>query len=413
MNTYFRRVISASLSPNTESDDVWKAVACMVSPWKWYHGHEIEEVERWFCAYGDVSRVSFFDSGRSALLAILHAFDIGESDEVIVQAFTCVAVPNSVLWAGATPVYADIDERFNLDVSDVEKKVTSKTKAIIVQHTFGIPADMTAHTNLAKKHHLVLIEDCAHALGASYKGKRVGSEADASFYSFGRDKALSSVWGGAAMIRGTHKKPNEKLKKYHERLPFPGALWIVQQLLHPIAFALILPLYAMGVGKGILVLLQKMHLLSIPVYEMEKHGGRPPNFVRQYPNALAALLLLQLSKLDRYTRARRLTAKRYAAVLTQMKTSVPPVFVPDASYLRYAMLVPTPDAYRAKAKKHGILLGNWYHNVIDPTGTDFRAVGYVAGSCPKAEEVSQHIITLPTRIREDEANRVIQLFSGQ
>lgn len=410
MNTYFRRVISASLSPNTEPGDVWKAAAGIVSPWKWYHGREIEEVERWFCAYGDVARVSFFDSGRSALLAILHAFDIGESDEVIVQAFTCVAVPNSVLWAGATPVYADIDKSLNLDVSDVEKKVTPKTKAIIVQHTFGIPANMAALTRLAKKYHLVLIEDCAHALGASYNGKKVGSEADASFYSFGRDKALSSVWGGAAMIRDTHTIPNEKLKKYHERLPFPGVLWIVQQLLHPIAFAFILPLYAMGVGKGILVMLQKMHLLSIPVYAMEKFGRRPRDFVRQYPNALAALLLLQLSKLDRYTGARRLIAKKYSAFLSGTDISMPSAFVPDASYLRYPVRVHTPDAYLAKAKKQGILLGNWYHNIIDPAGTDFRAIGYAIGSCPKAEEVSRHIINLPTRIREDEADRVIMLL---
>ena len=120
---------------------------------------------------------------------------IGEGDEVLVQAFTCVAVPNSVLWAQATPVYADIDATLNIDPIDVEKKITNRTKAIIVQHTFGIPADMDALVALAKKHNILLIEDCAHSLGATYKGKKVGTFGDAAFFSFGRDKVVSSVFG--------------------------------------------------------------------------------------------------------------------------------------------------------------------------------------------------------------------------
>ncbi|MEK7533207.1 MAG: aminotransferase class I/II-fold pyridoxal phosphate-dependent enzyme [Patescibacteria group bacterium] len=406
MNNYFRRVISASLSPNTEADDVWQAVSALFTPRKWRRGEAIDGITRWLCAYNNAKQVLFFNSGRSALLAILKAFDIGVSDEVIIQAFTCVAVPNSVLWAGATPIYADIDGTYNLDPKDVEKKITKKTKAIIVQHTFGIPADVAALQTLAKKYNVLLIEDCAHALGGVYKGKKLGSFGDAAFYSFGRDKALSSVWGGAAMIRGVHITPNEKMKKYHAHLPVPGVSWILQQLLHPIAFSCILPLYTLGLGKVLLVVLQKLRLLSVPVYTGEKFGAHPKDFPAQYPNALASLLLLQLTKLDRYTRVRQQNAQYYTSALAPARGSTVPAFIPGAAYLRYPVLVDKPEELCAAARKHGILLGNWYHNNIDPAGVDFRAVGYTVGSCPRAEDTARHIINLPTRIHAGEAKRV-------
>src|SRR5581483_4013141 len=112
------------------------------------------------------------------------------------QAFTCVAVPNSVLWTGAKAIYADIDETGNLDPKDLEKKITKKTKAVIIQHTFGIAANMDAIQKVLKGKKIILIEDCAHALGASYKGKKLGTFGEFAFFSFGRDKVISSVFGG-------------------------------------------------------------------------------------------------------------------------------------------------------------------------------------------------------------------------
>src|SRR3989344_786624 len=100
-----RRVISASLSPNTETEDVWLAIKTLCSPWRWRSGAQTEAVESWFKKYFNVSTAVSFNSGRSALFALLKAFDIGVGDEVLVQAFTCVAVPNSVLWAGAKPIF--------------------------------------------------------------------------------------------------------------------------------------------------------------------------------------------------------------------------------------------------------------------------------------------------------------------
>lgn len=375
----FRKIISCSLSPNTEADDVLVAIKTLCAPWKWKYGRELVAVKNYFT---DSSAV-FFNSGRSAFLALLRAFDIGRGDEVIVQAFTCVAVPNSVLWAGAKPVFADIDDSYNLNPKDVEKKITKRTKAIVVQNTFGIPADMKTILIFAKKHDLIVIEDFAHTMNLPMRG-------DAAFFSFGRDKVISSVWGGAAIINAKCQMPNAKLKlrKFQERLPMPGYFWIFQQLLHPIAFSIILILYDVIVGKILLVFLQKLKLLSFPVYSEEKTGTKPNDFPAKYPNALAGLLMHQLKKLDRYTQLRKEACKVYGK---------------EFPYLRFPLLVDKPEKTIAKAKKHGILLGNWYHNVIDPEGVTYRASG-----CPRAQEAAKHIINLPTLISMKDAKRVIE-----
>ncbi|MBI5619931.1 aminotransferase class I/II-fold pyridoxal phosphate-dependent enzyme [Candidatus Gottesmanbacteria bacterium] len=403
----FEQVISCSLSPNTEPDDVWLAIRSIFAPWTWKNGEAIEQAEKWFKEYFKGFEAVSFNSGRSAMLAILKAFNIGVGDEVLVQAFTCVAVPNSVRWAEATPVYVDIDNTLNLSIADAETKVTYKTKAIVVQHTFGIPAYMDQIVAFTKKHKLYLIEDCAHSLGARYKGKKVGMFGDAAFFSFGRDKVVSSVFGGMALINQKSKIKNQKLKHYQEGLPYPSYFWIFQQLLHPIAFSFILLLYDVILGKLLLVLLQKLRLLSFPVYPQEKQGTRPNDFPAKFPNALAALLMKQLTKLGRYNQTRRSIVQYYELAMQKAK-GIRSVGVRDgAIFLRYPLFVSDPLHAIALAKKRSVLLGNWYTHVIDPNGVDYRMIGYQKGTCPKAEEAAGHIINLPTRISKATAARVI------
>ena len=318
-----------------------------------------------------------------------------------------MAVPNSVLWAGASPKYVDIDATLNIDPTDVEKKITNRTKAIIVQHTFGIPADMDALVALAKKHNIPLIEDCAHSLGATYKGKKVGTFGDAAFFSFGRDKVVSSVFGGMAIINAKCKMQNAKLREYQKNLPYPSYFWIFQQLLHPIAFSVILLLYDVIIGKALLILLQKLRLLSFPVYPEEKRGKQPLDFPAKFANSLAVLLLQQLIKLERYNNTRKEVVQYYQSALKDRK-GITQIKVRDGSiFLRFPLLVDNPDKLLKQAKKHGILLGNWYRCVIDPKGVDYTSVGYGIGSCPKAEEAARHIVNFPTRISEMQAKRVV------
>jgi dTDP-4-amino-4,6-dideoxygalactose transaminase len=394
------RPITISLSPNAQSDDVILAVKTLFTPWRWKEGKAEKNMQEWLANYFHSSHILLYNSGRSAQYEILKAFGIGMGDEVIIQAFTCVAVANSILWTGATPVYADIDESLNLTVESIEKRITKKTKAIIVQHTFGIPAKIDTIVALGKKYNLLIIEDCAHALGGSYKGKLLGTWGDAAFFSFGRDKVISSVFGGAALI--SDRKVFSKLAKQYEQLPYPHIGWILQQIVHPIACSVILPLYNIGIGKMLLVLLQKLHVLSFPVYKEEKKGKNPGLFPAKYPNALAILGLHQLKKLKRFTSIRKKAAEIYSGKKQH-----------DVIYLRFPLLVASKDAALKKCKRRGILLGNWYQQAVDPAGVDFDSVGYTPGSCPVAEKTARHIINLPTLVSESHALTIAKMIQSQ
>jgi dTDP-4-amino-4,6-dideoxygalactose transaminase len=162
-----------------------------------------------------------------------------------------------------------------------------------------------------------------------------------------------------------------------------------------------------GVGKVILVIAQRLRLLSIPVYPEEKKGKKPNDFPAKYPNALALLLLLQLKKLERYNTRRGNTAGYYMGRLKNAPNVELFSYPLESIFLRFPILVSSPSDVMKNAKKAGVLLGNWYHNVIDPSGVDFRAIGYVAGSCPVAENIAKRVINLPTNIEKSEAVRVV------
>lgn len=391
------RPIAISLSPNAQFGDIWLALKTVFAPWKWIRGEHIRKVEDWFQRFVGKKYVFSFDSGRSAELAILRSLGIGNGDEVIVQAFTCVAVPNSILWTGAKPVYCDINRQtFNIDASDLERKITKKTKAIIAQHTFGITADLEKIKRIAEKHNLFLIEDCAHALGAVNGGKKIGSFGDASFFSFGRDKVVSSVFGGVA-ITG-NKQIAKKLSAYQRGIPFPSMFWVVKQLLHPISFACILPLYhVFGIGKFILFILLRFQILSLPVDQKEKGGGKPLFYPRRLPNGLAILAYYQLKKLLKFNAQRKGIAQFY------IKNIKGPFILPKTQdgdiFLRFPILAANGikrNILLRKFRGKNILIGNWYSNVVDPVDVDLEKIGYIKGSCPSAEQAAKTVINLPT-----------------
>ncbi|KKQ10652.1 MAG: DegT/DnrJ/EryC1/StrS aminotransferase [candidate division WS6 bacterium GW2011_GWE1_36_69] len=145
--------------------------------------------------------VYLFNRGREALYFALKTLGINSNDEVIVQAMTCVAVVTPILWLDAKPVYVDINQNdFNIDIVDLEKKITPKTKAIVVQHTFGNIADMKRISEMAMKHNIYVIEDCAHLFYTDYSKTEINRYSDVSFFSFAQDKGISAVQGGLVVI---------------------------------------------------------------------------------------------------------------------------------------------------------------------------------------------------------------------
>ena len=207
---FFKKPIFVFISPNAQWDDVWLALKLLFSPWKWVKGKAVKDFTEEFKKYVGVKYAFAFDSGRTSLYAVIKALDLKQGDEVLIQAFTCTAAVNPILWVGAKPVYVDIEEcTYNMSPDDLLRKINpGKSRAIIIQHTFGIPANMDEIMEIARKNNLLIIEDVAHALGAEYspfealakegKGQKLGTFGDAAIWSFGRFKIISAVFAGAA-----------------------------------------------------------------------------------------------------------------------------------------------------------------------------------------------------------------------
>jgi len=392
--------ISISLSPNTENDDIRLALKLLFLSWKWKRGNASNQLEEIFKKYLGVKYAFSFNSGRTSLMAILNSLNLKEGSEVLTQAFTCNAAVNPILWSGLNPIYVDCDkDTFNISFDDLERKITPKSGAVMVQHTFGLPADMDRIAKFAKDHSLILIEDCAHSLGAEFKDKKVGTIGDAAFFSFGRDKIISSVYGGMAVTNNDELA--QKIKAYQENTKYPGFYWTAQQLLHPVLMNyLILPVYNFfGFGKILLVIFQKLRILSKAVSSKEKRSGKPYYFPRRMSNALALMAIHQLEKLGRFNDHRRKIADFYYQNLKDSEFILPEKIAGSKNvFLRYTVKNFEAHQIIKKAWKKNILIGDWYTSPIIPADTNLQSVKYKTGSCPNAEEDSKISLNLPTHI---------------
>jgi len=168
----------------------------------WYIlGKEVEKFEQEFATYNGVSHAIGVGSGTEALHMALRALDIGSGDEVITTAHTAVATATAIVLAGAKPVFVDIETNyFTIDANLIELAITPKTKAIIPVHIYGQPCNMDVILEIARRNGLRIIEDCAQAHGAKYKGKRVGSMGDVSCFSFYPTKNLGAIGDGGALV---------------------------------------------------------------------------------------------------------------------------------------------------------------------------------------------------------------------
>jgi len=404
-----KRPLAISLSPNTEPDDLRLAFETFFSFGKWFAKNEVDSLtEEFEKRFGHNFKALPVNAGRGAQYLILKALGISQGAEVALQAFTCTVVPNSILWTGAKPVYVDIDESYNLDPKDLEKKISPQTKAVIVQHTFGIPANISSIQKIARERNLILIEDCAHSLGTKYGNQEVGTFGEASFFSFGRDKVISSVFGGAILC--PNGKNYEKIEALVDQLEFPPAFWVGQQIFHPLAMSFILPTYDFGLGKLLLYIFQKLNFLSKAIYEKEKSSKQPSFFPKKFPGGLAILAKNQLEKLEKFNHHRKELAEFYFSELKDSSFCLPPK-VKDATWLRFPVRHPKSSEIFQEAKRQGVLLGDWYKEVVTPCN-NLEKVFYQKGSCPKAEDFSRTILNLPTypTLTKQEAKKIVSIL---
>ncbi len=182
-------------------DKIEKAVCDVLRSGSYILGPNSKEFEKNIAEYIGVKHAIGLNSGTDALHIALRALDIGAGDEVITTAFTFVATTEAIGIVGATPVFADIDpDTFNIDPKKIEAAITPKTKAIIPVHLYGQPCDMDAIMDIAKRYDLYVIEDCCQAIGAEYKGQKVGTFGEFGCYSFYPTKNLGGMGDGGLLI---------------------------------------------------------------------------------------------------------------------------------------------------------------------------------------------------------------------
>ena len=157
---------------------------------------KVEQLEELFAAHTGVSHALAVTSGTASLICALQGIGVGPGDEVILPAYTWIASASAIAAVGAVPVLAEVDESLTLDPADFERKITPHTRAVLPVHMRGLPCRMDAILEVARRHNLKVVEDCAQADGASYQGKRVGSWGDAGCFSFQFNKILTSGEGG-------------------------------------------------------------------------------------------------------------------------------------------------------------------------------------------------------------------------
>ena len=375
-----------TFGPHATAKTCLQAKLLIAQPWKWKKGGAIAKLRSALQReYG--GEAALFSSGREALLAILQSMKLQTGEEVIIQGFTCAVLPNAIHAAKGVPVYADIDPNsLNLTVETVEKLISPRTRAVICQHTFGIPADVQALQKLCEQHSIALIEDCAHVLP-----KTIG---DLAFFSFGRDKAISGVSGGAVIS----KNAQLSTKNWEQEVAASSlSMWtIFRLLLYPCLYVVARPIYGIGLGKALLKITQQLHLLLPVVSDEEKKGQMQP-LLHALPNACATLALTQFRKHNIINQHRKDLTTFYRYEAEKHDWNFPNQINENISLQKFPIFVEDADARRADLKQKNIHLDDgWTGAVVCPRSTDQQAMNYEKGSCPNAENASLTILSLPT-----------------
>ena len=331
------------------------AVLRVLASGRYILGPEGEALEKELAAYLGAPHAVGCNSGTDALHLPLVAIGVGPGDEVVVPAFTFFATAEAVSYTGAKPVFADIDaDTFNLSVESLEKKITSRTKAVIAVHLFGQCAALDAVSNACKARNIVLIEDCAQAIGADYDGRRAGSWGEFGGFSFYPTKNLGAA-GDAGLM--TARSPE------HDKL-----------------------------------LRSLRHHGTKQTYLHDRVGWNS-----RLDELQAAVLRVKLRHLERFIEARGRVAARYRAGLAGSGLALPREHGRGRHvYHQFTIRSPKRDAIREALAKEGIASSVFYPVALHQQPV--YAAANAGVSLPNAEEAARTVLSLPINPTLDEAS---------
>lgn len=394
-----RRKLSL-LGGTTTFGDALVALRFLLFPVGLVEGEGIQAFEQAFADAAGTRYAVSFSAGRIGLYGLLKAYGVGPGDEVLMQVPTHIVVPNAVRYLGARPVYVDCrPSDWNVDINLAEQRITSATKAFVLQHTFGIPADICAAQALAKRHNLILIEDCVHALGATSNGKPVGGFGNAAFFSTEETKIISTTMGG--MVVTDDAEIAAQMRLFQESCPSPTFLQSYLYILKLLVYHLLTQPHVHRFARALYDFLGRRHPLPKPTNHEELVGRKPARYEQKLSRAQALLGLRQLDRLQDNLVHRRKTAALYEKHLAGTGHRLPEVPAGvDPSWVRYPLWV--NDRQQAERQLFPYtVLGTWFTSVLEEAVSP-EVGGYEMGLCPIAEKAATHLINLPTHLRVTE-----------
>jgi perosamine synthetase len=342
-------------------------------------GPELVAFESALANYHTAPHAIAVSSGTAGLYMALLTLGIGEGDEVIVPSFAFIAVANAVLQVRATPVFADIDPvTLNLTPDTVEPVLTPRTRAILVVHTFGIPADMFVLRNLATRHNLVIIEDACEAIGAELHQRRVGSFGDLAVFGFYPNKQITTGEGGAVLAHA--KSHADKLRSLRNQGRNPD---------------------------------RQSQRTEVPVDVAEDWLQHPDiGFNYRLSDVACALGRVQLSRIDEILTLRRAAAQRYHVLLSNIpELELPPLTMPDSTiswFVFVVRLTKNGDRNRVQAflAQHAIATAPYFAPIhLQPAWRERLAAPQ---PLPVTESIGARVLALPffTRITSSQQEQV-------
>jgi len=362
--------------------------------------HKFDELIK---KYLNVRYCFSFWKGRIAFYAILKAIGIGPGDEVILPGFTCVVVANAIIYTGAKPVYVDIDPlTYNINVEKVKDVISARTKAIITQNTFGLSPDLDDLIKLANNYGIQVIEDCAHGFGGTYKDRKNGTVAHASFFSTQWSKPFSTGLGGFAIT--SDKNIGNKLKMIHYRYCEPSVLQKINMLIQINFYNFFMyPSIYWPAIKFYRFLSQNGWVTGSSSREELIFPRKPEGFELKFSSIQAKKGIKELLNLRKNIDHRCKIAGIYDQIMDEIVLSKP--YQPEYTkhtFLRYPLLVRNKEKVLQYAENNRIEMGDWFLSPLHPILGDLSPWKYIHGSCPQAEKICRQIVNLPTHEKINE-----------
>jgi len=374
------------------------------------YGQNVDKLEIELKQYlnAEHSQIHSFYNGRSALYHWLKSLNFPKWSKIAVSGYTCVTVINTIIQAGYIPLYIDIYDSLNMDLSDMKKKLDTDTKAVIVQHTFWNPLPMDQWTKFAENHNLVLIEDCAHSLGAEIWWKKVGTFGQMAIFSTWRDKVISSVTWWFLLINDEKyfiKKP--KLYPVSRKLA-------LQNLMYNILAYLAWKSYDIKLWKIIMYLSTKLKLIP-PILTPNEKACNFQKFFYQLPDSLAYLARKQLKQVDKINHHRIKLAKIYKEKLKNFQFPKEEKMAKNIYFWVPIVYDGNIDDLVKKWRKHNIYFWiYWTGENIIPSWTDLSSCKYKKWTCPNAENLAKKIVILPNhfQVSEKDVEKVVRCLEN-